>query len=282
MTINYNCVTEKDFETFLFGSLAGRKVAESTVIAGNSWAWSQNYQAAHINDTSNADKAAVQIPIGMLKSGDFLKITVEFMNISGTKAKLAVDNTTGLLQETVVSNSFSVESRRTGEFEIINLNHTVLNDGFYAVVAGTFRSDVSEFYIRDLKVEVVSGVNQPTRNFYKLRKEIKAVNIYSNAVGTFAREGNYGDDLVTIVNDSVNKKITVNWNVPFAGNRRPIVIAGSDAYMNSRNYFIRTQSATNEKVDIYIFDVATNTLQDPSTLPTNIFFNIIAIGYENY
>lgn len=265
-------ITENDFVAY---APPLTKVTESTVIAIDSYAWNNTLKAVHVNDGSASKFGAFRLPIGFLKAGDVVTVHAEIMNVSGTKAKLAFDyhtsNVVGSGEGTY--NLYSSE-KSVGAFETIEFTYTIVKDAYYSIPFGTFTGDIGEYYLRNCWAECQTKYIQEPKNY---KKGFRNYHIQF-AYGDFLVPDYHTFDKATIVEDSTNKKITITHEKAFASKIGLPFIQDEN---NSKNYKFRIGNPTASGCDIYIYDRATDTLVDPTTLSGTFWFSIMFIGYDN-
>lgn len=266
-------ITENDFASYVTSGFA--KVTENTTIAADSWAWSDTLKAAHLNDANAALKGCFTIPVGFLKVGDKIRIQAEIMNVSGIKAKIALDFNTTNKYGTPGSNVFIISSEKTGEFEIVNGECVVSTDGYYAAIFGVFTADIGEYYIRNCKVEADTKYSVAPK---KYKQGFRSYGILSTT-GSYAVQSNMGLDTATLTVDSTNKQIQITHTKPFEilGG---IPFLGESSSGVSKDYYVRTQGITNAGCIIKIYDYATRTMQDPALIVGTFWFHLFFSGYD--
>ena len=267
-------ITEKDFITYAPTGLA--KVADATTIAANSYAWNDTLKAIHVNDASAGVIGYFRLPVGFLKSGDIVTISADFKNVSGVKGKIALDySTTSILgYGTGTLKQTSSVNDGTGGFETIELTFAVASDGYYSVPFGTTTADIGEFYMRNCVVKCKTNYNSEQ----KLYKRASRDYLLSVTDGACVVLDPYGFDTATFAIDSTAKKITLTHSKPFVI-KAGVPFAQVDQSGNSPLYRIHTRSANIAGCAIYIYDVATSTLQDPA-LVTTLVFGMFFAGYD--
>lgn len=261
------CSSERNFQDFLNPGIKNNKVIESGTIAANSWAWNNTYKACHINGTSASVKETVEIPLGYFKVGDVITLSAEFMNISGTKGKIALDYTGD-----VSGNAFIIQTALQNEFEPLEITHVVKNEGTYTALFGIFTGDVGEFYVRNCLAKYESSLLDST----PYKQVIKTFTIKTTDIGVFERDTTVGlDECILTVNPDY---IVLTFSKPFNYlSVNPVIFAGEDSA--SRNYKIRTTGAYQSHVTVQLWN-NDNTLPDHTTIPADVKFSIIAIGYD--
>lgn len=274
MTKIRSCITEENFSNLLNSGIVSNKVTEATTIAGNSWAWNSTYKAVHINGSTATVKKTVDLNIGFIQAGDTIDLNVEFMNISGVKAKVGIDVADNVGFTAGVTNVIIVGSSKTGVFEEVSLSFVARKDGYYKLVIGLFTADIGEFYMRNCKSLVKTKVNTDTFNY---KQVIKTGNIKTSATGVFERDTRFGvDDFTITVNQNY---LILTFTKPFThSGARPTVTIGEDS--TSGSYRIRTTSQQVTTVTIQMYNSSTNVLVDHTAVPAGVYFSFTAIGYD--
>lgn len=271
---NYSIVTEKDFDLFAPAGFA--KVADAATIADNSYSYSSTYKAVHLKDASASLKGSFAIPVGYAKKGDFITVSAELMSVSGERPKIALDNSLTNVSGTGSGNSFIIQAEKVGEFEKIEVDYLCEKDAYYSALFGLFTADIGEYYIKNCYIEVKTKFNTLQK---KYKQGFRAYVVLGNN-GSYAVQTNFGDDLATLSVDSANKEINLTHGKVFA-TKSGIGVLSESATGISPNYKIKLLSFTNTGCKIKIYDVATNTLQDPATISGQLWFSLLFSGMDN-
>lgn len=155
MKKNITLTKADDFLKYLHPEFPRNFVEDGETIPENSCSYSDTFKAFRINDASSALKGSLHIYLGELSIGDKVDINVEVMNISGVKAKIAIDylsSPTGNLLE----NLFILQSKKTGEFERIGGSFLITRNGHAMAVIGVFTADIGDFYIRNVNLKITT------------------------------------------------------------------------------------------------------------------------------
>lgn len=267
-------ITEDNFKNMLLASLASAKVAESPTIAANSWAWNDTYKAAHINDASASLKGVAEINLGFIKAGDEIRLSSEFFNVSGTRAKMYLDVYDNDIYTTGLSNAVIYQSSKTGEFEENTIAFIARKDGYYKAGFGLVTADIGEFYMRNCFVEIDSVVDVKTTNY---KQATKIGNIKTSATGLFERDTRFGvEDFTVSVNTSY---LVVAFSAPFSySDARPVVMIGEDSTGNA--YKVKTTAQQVAGFTVQLFNASTGALVDHTQIPAGVYFSFMAIGYD--
>ncbi|GKX65654.1 hypothetical protein [Inconstantimicrobium mannanitabidum] len=127
---------------------------DQTTISANSLAWNTNYKAFRTNDATSSSSACIQIPIGYLRVGDRVELEAEFKNVSGTKAKIALDIFPDTTYTAGMNNVFVLNSTYTdGQFEHIKVTVICTYEGYGVADFGVFTADVGDFYVRNVRIK---------------------------------------------------------------------------------------------------------------------------------
>lgn len=274
MRIN-SIITENDFIAY---APPATKVAESPTLVADSYAWNDTLKAIHVNDASASKLGAFRTPIGFLKVGDVVTISAEFKNISGAKARLALDYSLTAAAGFGSGTYLTYPSLNNGEgFEKVEIKYTIVKDAYYSAIFGALTADISEYYMRNCVVKCESIYN-PTPKKYK--KGFRVYNIQA-AYGVYTVSSDHSFDTATFVIDSVNKRLTLTHGIAFASIKAGLPFVQEDSANTSKDYIVRTRSASTVGCIIEIYDRATNTLQDPALIPGIIWFSMFFVGYDN-
>lgn len=270
-----NLNIKSDFTTFVNSPFSNSIVDDGSTIPGGSCAFSNTYKAFRINDALVSTKGTLNIPIGYLNIGDKIDISMEVMNVTGTKAKLAIDYFTSVDYSSQDANLFILQSEKNGEFEKLGGSFVSMKDLYAKVVIGTFTADIGDFYVRNVEIKVTTS----NSNNLKYTQTRRMYNLNGSASGIIVNNA-YSDDKCTITVDSTNKQIILTHDKPFTYNKNGISFANVSA--TYPNYIARTRAESPSSFIIRIYDSA-NTLIDPATLTTNTSFWVSAVhlGYDS-
>lgn len=271
-------VTEKDFTATL--TYAYPKVTEVPSIATDSWAWSENMKSAHINDASITKLGGFRLYLGYLKRGDTVNLRCECMGVSGATVNMILDSSpTSILGQTgggiYEFTTKSIVSDHT--FDEINVTYTIPADVYCSVYVGTLTAEIGEYYIRNLVADVNTICIPEPKHFKTGFRQYTM----SGVSGIYSVIAGYSLDTATLVVDSVGKKITLTHAKPFdSGTGVPYQQQCSSG--ESYKYIVRVRSQGSATVIIEIFDMATNTLQDPAVVATanGMWISILFIGLD--
>jgi hypothetical protein len=276
MSRSYRISEKETMISYLKTPFSTNIVTDDVTIADNSVAFNDTYKALRINDASAANKGALEIPIGFLNIGDRINIEVEVMNVSGVKAKIAIDlfNTIDMT-DVSYPNLGIVQSEKTGEFETLCANFISTKNMYGRLAVGVFTGDIGDIYIRNIKVTVSSANEKP-----KFVERIKSYTLVGSASG-FKNDANYSDEKCTV--DVTSTQITVTHDKPF-----PTAAKKGNAFGNicARSefgkYIAKFRGEAVDKFIIEIYDTTTGNIVDPTTFQNNTTFYIKAmhLGYE--
>lgn len=266
----------KNKEDFLQFSLIKNIVTDSTTITNNSCSYNNNYDAFRINDSSGTTKGAIEIPLGILYVGDIVTVTAEVMNVSGVKSKVALDVITPS-----VTNIGMLQSEKSGYFETISCSFMCTkNNQEYKVVLGTFLTDIGDYYVRNVSIEIETTGS----NIIKPVKEAKRVyNISPNGTN-FELKTAFSPDICTIEATTFNsalKCLKITHAVPFTSTYRGISAVNISS-ASPLKYDVRSQSEQPNLLYVVIYDKTTNTVVDPATVvsDTTIWISVVHYGYD--
>lgn len=137
----YTVRTKEDFANSFFGALVPTYV-DSLPLGINQWTYIDELQAARVN-VDEGTNGWIRFSTGELGIGDVINVSVEVFNISGTKAKLSVDDD-------------EIHSLKYNAWETLNMKYVVREKGAHFIYAGIWKDDVGEFMMRNIKCEVLS------------------------------------------------------------------------------------------------------------------------------
>lgn len=271
----YSIVTEKDFD--LFAPAGFSKTTESTTLADNTYAYNTTYKAVHLKDAGTDKKGTFSIPVGYAKKGDFIKVSAELMSVSGERPKIALDRSLSSITGAGSGNSFIIQSEKVGEFEKIEIDYLCEYDAYYSVLFGLFTADIGEYYIKNCYIEVKTKFNTLPK---KYKQGLRTYMVLGNN-GSYSVQSNFADDTATLTVDSANKEINLTHGKAFAGTKAGVGVLGESSSGVSPNYRVKLQSFTLTGCKIKIYDVASNTLQDPALISGQIWFSLLFSGMDN-
>lgn len=271
---NYSIVTEKDYD--LFAPYGFTKTTESASLAANTYAYNTTYKAAHLNDAGADKKGSFSIPVGYAQKGDFIKVSAEVMSVSGVRPKIALDRSLTSVTGTGSGNSFITQGEKVGEFEKIEIEYLCEYDAYYSALFGLFTADVGEYYVKNCYVEVNTRFDtQPKRYKQGFRTYV----ILGNS-GTYSVQTNFADDTATLTVDSVNKEIVLTHGKAFSGTKAGVGVMSESSSGVSPSYRVMLQSFSLTGCKIKVYDVATNTLQDPALISGQLWFTLLFSGAD--
>lgn len=148
---------QNDFLQYLHSTFKNSFIGDDAeTIPENSCSYNDTFKAFRINDASTTKKGSLQIYVGKLAVGDKIDVSLEVMNISGTKAKLAIDYVPAPYSEGVLQALLILQSEKNGEFEKLGGSFVSTQDGYVSVVLGTFMEDIGDFYIRNVNLKITT------------------------------------------------------------------------------------------------------------------------------
>lgn len=282
MTVNrFKSITlENDFNNTIHTQILANKVSEDSVVV-NSWAWNDAYKAAHISVDATR-KGTTEIALGYLKIGDLVTLRCEVMNVSGVRAKLALDRS--LTDPTGAGGSlFQTQSSKNGVFESMEFKAVIYQDGYYRMTAGLFTADAGEFYVRNCVAEVESVVNL-NQKYITYERSFKhfTLQVAAGATGVFTVNAASTYDSAVVTIDSTTRSIYVDYQKPFTHTaKNPLVILSQDGTGNSSLYEFKNRTSSPTRARIEVFNKVTNTLIDPATITGLVYCHILVTGYDN-
>lgn len=138
--IFFSALGKHEFEELLFNKEPLSYKANAPLDT-NTWTYDNTIKGAHLK--KDAGKDGWLRKIYELKTGDIIRISAEFYNISGEKAKIEVDGA-------------EIQSTKSMEWETVTLKSVVKTDGRKIIYVGLWRADVGEFMMRNIKCEVLT------------------------------------------------------------------------------------------------------------------------------
>ena len=269
---------QADYLNFIASPFKDSVVADDVTIAANSVAYNATFGAFRINDSSDTLKGALEIPIGYLYVGDKVDITLDIMNKSGVKAKIALDYSTTGLPPGNFGALFTLQSEKADEFESLGGSFISTKASFGIVVIGTFTPDIGDFYIRDVQIKVTTkgttygtAINPATRHY----------TFNGNGRG-FTLKTEYGIDVCSYTINSVAKEMIVTHNNPFTVNKNGVVMCGMSA-TSPMKYLIKAKSQSINGFKLMFYDMDTKETIDPAViaaLGTGIWFSVVHHGFD--
>lgn len=233
---------------------------DAETIADNTYSWNSTYNAFRINDASAALKGSIHIPISNAYIGDVIDIKAEIMNVSGEKAKIAMDYSDA-------SNEFILAAEGSGKFEEIGGKFLVTKNLSITIVIGTFTGNIGDNYIRNVTIKTVNPY----------RKSIRHYTLLSGA-SSFNVQTDYGEDSCTL---SVNStQVSVTHKIPFASYKNGFA-RGDVSATNDGKYIIKCKTEIPASFIFKIYDMTAQAYIDPTSLyGQNIWINLVAYGYD--
>ena len=250
-----------DYKPFLPAGFT--ETAEGATIPADTYAWSSAYKALRINDVTK--KGAISVGnFPKLKIGDTVKINAEVLNVSGVKAKIAIDYAGG------VGNLFILQSEKIGEFEKIGGEFVITKENSFAVLVGVFTADVGDFYIRNVEIEVVNkgrGI-EPDKRAYTFLFGASSLSLLSG----------YHPYSCTFSVSSTDVLIT--HDEPFTAVYPGAAVSNLSA-TGLDKIITKTRGESQTSLRVEFIDVTTGLAIDPTTLyGTGSYFNVIHHGYK--
>jgi len=263
----YAVLTKDDFNANIFPTLKPYYVS-SLPLAVNQWTYDDTTMSAQIN-VDNTMQGYVLENLGFLRVGDIINVSMEVYNISGTMAKIAVDNSsTNNLNE--YTNAGHVSSQKTNEWEKVTMKFVVRENKYHRVTAGIWTSDVGEFKIRNIRIEVLSQEQQKST-------DIRTATIRKNAGNWEVRTDFYYDNCT--ISQYSSTELEVTFTSPLHPSLRAGAIVSQEYYAISNNYIARCSYSFNNKARISFYP--TDNLTTPAqlnTLPNETHFTILLIA----
>lgn len=269
MEKNITLTKADDLLKYLHYEFPRNFVEDGETIPENSCSYNDTFKAFRINDASPALKGSLHIYLGELSIGDKVDINVEVMNISGVKAKIAIDylsSPTGNL----VENLFILQSKKNGEFERIGGSFLSTRNGHAIAVIGVFTADIGDFYIRNVDIKVKS--KESTLKSYLV------AHLVTISKGNFVLNNNRDNDEATLTVEN-NNTLVVNFKEKITrGDKKLIPFVSNDFYGNSGQYIVRCGDTTDKSIKLRFYHI-----NDPSTavnisdIPVNFYVPVLGV-----
>lgn len=259
---------------YLHSDVIDRKKNES--VTDNYFDYSSPLSAIEIN-VGNTKRGYVAIPLGYLYAGTSVTMSAEFMNISGEKARISLDeipNNNSLEPSNIVYKS----SVGINSFNTNRLIATIPKDGYYWVTYGVWLTHISNFFVRNVYIDVDIPID--IKPYFSQRKKTIKMGVFEMRNGSFVYLPNFSDDKFTIyINPQDSTGYTVDFERPFTHNfMRGVVIASNDYYTVGNRYEIVTSSPKRTGFNFKIYDKTTN--EFTTTVPELATFSFVFFGYE--
>lgn len=248
--------------------------------AVNQWAYNDSLRAIHIN-TDNTLKGSLEISAGNLCPGDVVEIEVEFLNVSGVKGKVAIDQMDGNI---LVGNRFIYSSTKVGEFERVKIRYISNFTGESTIVIGIFTPDVGELYIRNVRVAIDGQRNNRRELAYVEARKTYAIHIDNgnvvfatgyghDRIGSFVIENN---KLTLIHQEAFTRK--TEYTERGAHGFSMAAKSGVDGYLEP-GVAVYTGSERNDRLDVLFYKDGTNEAVPISSIKS-MWINVIHFGWN--
>ena len=273
----FSCITGQEFVAYSDTAFTYQPVSyigSDDNLTDDSWGWNESL-GAHVRTTTTTKKGSFTIPIGYLKKGDVVRASGEFMKISGDNPRITILNSD-------ISKVRDYYSNGLDAFETLDIEMVALDDGNHKIIFGTTTSEIGEFYVRNIKINLKTSIS----NNRPYEKTFKTFPIKTTGVGVFALNSQFVKEGCTFSFNAGDLRIT--FDEPFKGyasfNRRVITFISQRATTNTQRYDIRNCAeewyANGTFVTLRFYEQGTNTIVDPSTIPANVVFDLLVIGMD--
>lgn len=267
---NITLTKADDFLKYLHSAFPRNFVKDGETIPENSCSYSDTFKAFRINDASLVQKGSLQIYLGELSIGDKVDINVEVMNISGVKAKIAIDYVPSPTRTDAVANLFILQSKKTGEFERIGGSFLSTRNGHAMAVIGVFTGDIGDFYIRNVDIKAKSKKST--------LKSYLVAHLFTNSQGNFMLNNTRDNDKATLTVEN-NNTLVVNFEEKIThGANKLIPFVSEDFYGPSGQYIVRCGEATDKSIKLRFYHI-----NDPSTavnisdIPLGFYVSVLGV-----
>lgn len=141
-------LSEDDFKS----AMSTQSTFTESEPSNDEWTYVDVEQAAHIN-TASSREGFVALYLGKVYAGDTIELSAEFLNISGTKARLTVDwfSDEGYSQNKTAD---YISSANDNDYQKTSFTYTVMSDGYIRVLYGLWGMHTGEFKMRKLLCNV--------------------------------------------------------------------------------------------------------------------------------
>ena len=273
----FSCITEQEFVAYSDPSFTYQPVSyigSDDNLTDDSWGWNEKF-GAHVKTTTTTKKGSFTIPIGYLKKGDVVRVSGEFLKVSGDNPRISILNTDNSRIKHYYLNGLN-------SFETLDIEMFVSDDGNHQIVIGTVTSEIGEFYVRNIKINLNASIseNRP----YK--QSFKTFPIYTSDVGVFTLNSQFVNEGCTF--SFADGDLRITFDEPFKGyassNRRVIPFISQRATTNTQRYDIRNCAedwyANGTYVTIRFYNQGTNSKVDASTIPVGVIFDVLVVGVD--
>lgn len=272
-----SCITEQEFVAYSDPAFTYQPVSyigSDENLTDDSWGWNENF-GAHVRTTTATKKGSFTIRVGYLKKGDIVRASGEFLKVSGNNPRITILNTDTERVRHYYSNGLN-------SFETLDIEMVAFEDGNYQIVFGTVTSEIAEFYVRNIKINLNASISE-NRPY---EKTFKTFPIKTTDVGVFALNSQFVNEGCTF--SFVDGNLRITFDKPFKGyassNRRVIPFISQRANTNTQQYDIRNcveEWYTNGTfVTLRFYNQGTNTKVDASTIPSSVVFDVLVIGVD--
>lgn len=272
----------KDFKYALdtLKSYGFTETTDASVIPANTFCWNNDYKAIRVNDGAVNKKGVINIKgFPALNIGDTVEISAEIMNLSGVKAKIAVDYIDPLANLFVLQSSGTVNDG----FEVLQGSFLINHKRRFEVLIGAFTGDIGDFYVRNVQITVKTQDNKafiPDQRLYTLYAKPKATSFELMGYHPYRCTINTTSDYVEIVHEE-----------PFGG---VDVVGGSGVFYNGSGF--ATMSATGmdnivvkvngeafSRLRVHFYDMTTGQKVSPATIlasANEVYIGVMHFAYR--
>lgn len=277
-----SCVTLKDF--MRYSDLRHNSTAPNYIptvsdpMPGNSWSYNNTYGAATVNDSQSDKKGGFVIPLGYLKKGDLIKVSVDFWYLNGAKPGLYIGRNLTLIDGSPQESLKFVIANGNNYFERLSLEVFVNKDAYYQVHCGTTTSEIGEFHVRNIVCEMDSRIAEVSG----YRKEVKAVQVRTTAKGVFESWASHSNDKCTF--SISGNELLITFDEPFSGYiggiNRPIAIVQLNGLSNYDVRVVSDGSNTGSTIKIMFYNKVDSAIVNPGNVVIYTYFSLVVFGLD--
>jgi hypothetical protein len=271
--------TSNDYLKYVASSFASNVVTDGETIPAGSCAYNDTLKSFRINDSAST-KGVLNIPLGFLEIGDKVDIEVEVMNLSGTKAKIAVDYYSDKNYSTIDTNWFIYQSENGNQFQRFGGSFVSTKAKYGLAIIGLFTADAGDFYLRNVNIKITTN-RSLLGDVLGSYRESKRMYTFKGSAGGFSLQTGYTNDTCTFTIDSTAKELTITHDKPFTHFKLGTSISNVSATSDFK-YLARTRSESANSFRVKFYDMDNKTILDPAVLAldTNFWFSAIHFGYD--
>lgn len=201
--------TKDDFRAAFGVSNPGLVFAGTSAPGTNQYAWNDTYKSVRVSTDSNSI-GFVSFDLGFLEIGDLVDLEAEIWNMTGEKARIALDHFTGTGIDDGTKTTWYIDSTgdNTDAFKLTNYPFAVYKPGYYRATIGLWKGQAGEYRMRNCacKIQSVVRKTEPLNRTIHFRMNVTN----GSATITYRKGAEYVD---SIINDSTGILVNLR-NVP--------------------------------------------------------------------